>query len=362
MLPPVDKTVLQSNPEFASLYSKLTNSVLNPDGSTKNGPGTKERKAVTEELNEYRLRAAKQHLLVDAISNANPQSLQITHAPAAPSLTRRPRPQQQATASTPTELPPALLDLLILLPPLLNAQSELTPESTALLLSSPPLSDFPTHLPQLARLVSTTLHTSAVHLARAANPSTNPSYVHRSIPALPTYAASLASTVAERKAELTRARLAATTELTALLREQTAVLGQLLRALEAKHGPIARALEFRATEAALTAQRQEAEAEAALWAARRDTYTPEAARALASYARHLRDARGRLTEAVHTLRGELEAYGVVEAAAGGEGDTTAAGGTRGGKEKVMREMARVYREMGRQVEEVRSDLERLGQA
>ncbi|KAK3293740.1 uncharacterized protein B0H64DRAFT_364557 [Chaetomium fimeti] len=363
MLPPVDSTVLQSNPEFASLYSKLTNSVLNPDASTKNGPSTKQRRAVTEELNEYRLHAAKQHLLTDAISNANPQSLQVTHAPA-PSLTRRPRPQQQTTTSTPlTELPPALLDLLLLLPPLLNnVQSELTPDSTALLLSSPPLSDFPTHLPQLARLVSTTLHTSAVHLARTANPSTNPSYVHRSVPTLPTHAASLAGTIAERKAELTRARVAAAGELTALLRDQTAVLGQLLRALEAKHGPIARSLEFRATEAALTAQRQEAEAEAALGAARRDTYTPEAARALASYASHLRDARGRLAEAVHTRRGELEAYGVVEVAAGGEGDTAGVGATRGGKEKVMREMARVYRDMGRQVEEVRSDLERLGRA
>ncbi|KAH6622522.1 hypothetical protein F5144DRAFT_594864 [Chaetomium tenue] len=310
MLPPVDNTVLQNNPEFAILYSKLTNSVLNPDASTKNGPATKERRAVTEELNEYRLHAAKQHLLTDAITNANPQALQVTHAPA-PSLTRRPRPQQQTTTSTPAELPPALLDLLLLLPPLLNAQSDLTPESAALLLSSPPLSDFPTHLPQLARLVSTTLHTSAVHLARTANPSTNPSYVHRSIPALPTHAASLASSITDRKAELTRARLAAAAELTTLLQEQTAVLTQLLRALEAKHGPIARSLEFRAAEAALTAQRQEAEAETALWAARRDTYTPEAARALASYAGHLRDARGRLAEAVHTLRGELEAYGVV---------------------------------------------------
>ena len=48
MLPPVDNTVLQNNPEFAILYSKLTNSVLNPDASTKNGPATKERRAVTE--------------------------------------------------------------------------------------------------------------------------------------------------------------------------------------------------------------------------------------------------------------------------------------------------------------------------
>lgn len=48
MLPPVDHSILEANPEFASLYTKLTTSVLNPDGSTKNGPSTKERRAVTE--------------------------------------------------------------------------------------------------------------------------------------------------------------------------------------------------------------------------------------------------------------------------------------------------------------------------
>jgi hypothetical protein len=368
---------LQNNPEFAALYSKLTTSVLNPDGSTRNHPAAKERSRVTEvsstgkrsirdeseraidghcqELNEYRLKAVKEHLLIDAISNANPQSLQAKHAPA-PSLTRRPRPQQQAT--TPVgDLPAPLLDLLVLLPPLLSPSSDLPPESTALLLSNPPFSDLPSHLPQLASLVSTTLHSSAVHLARITNPSTNPSYVHRSIPSLSTHATSLATTIAGRKADLTRARLAAATALTSLLHEQTAVLSQLLRALEAKHGPVARSLELRATEAALTAQRQEAEAETALWVARRDTYTPEAVAALANYATHLRDAKARLNEAVHTLRGELAAYGV---GVPGEGGTVE--GSKGGKEKVMREMARVYRDMGRQVEEVRGDMERLGRA
>jgi len=48
MLPPVDHNVLQDNPEFAALYSKITTSVLNPDGSTKDGAATKDRRAVTE--------------------------------------------------------------------------------------------------------------------------------------------------------------------------------------------------------------------------------------------------------------------------------------------------------------------------
>ncbi|KAK4236956.1 hypothetical protein C8A03DRAFT_16441 [Achaetomium macrosporum] len=370
MLPPVDESVLQNNPEFAALYSKLTNDILNSDGSTKKDPAAEERRSVTEELNEYRLKAARRHLLCDAISTANPQSLQPKHAPA-PSLTRRPRPQQQAT-SQPAELPEPLLDLLLLLPPLLtNSPTDLSPESVALLLSNPPLSDFPTHLPQLATLVSNTLHSSAVHLARIANPSTNPSYVHRAIPSLSTHAASITTAIANLNSELTRSRLTGASELTTLLQTQTAVLSQLLRALEAKHGPVARSLEFRATEAALTAQRQQAEAELALWLARRETYTPEAAQALRNYANHLRDAKGRLNEAVNALRVELEAYGVTitdsdEVAGGAEGKRGRRGGGGGAggkdKEKVMREMARVYRDMGRQVEEVRGDLERLGRA
>lgn len=48
MFPPVEDSVLQNNPDFANLYSKLTNLVLNPDGSTKEDPRAKERAAVRE--------------------------------------------------------------------------------------------------------------------------------------------------------------------------------------------------------------------------------------------------------------------------------------------------------------------------
>ncbi|GAB1312593.1 HAUS augmin-like complex subunit 4 [Madurella fahalii] len=359
MLPAIDEAVLQNNPQFAALYSTLKASILDSDGSTKRDAAAKERSAVREELNEYRLKDAKQSLLIHAISTSSPRFPQSKHVQA-PSLNRRARPHQQ-TPIPAAELPAPLLDLLFLLSPLLKEPSSLPQdsESVALLLSSPPFSDLPTLLPQLATLISGTLHSSAVHLARIANPSTNPSYVHRSIPNLPAYRASLAKTVADRKVALTGARLAAATALTSLLQQQTAVLSQLLRVLEAKHGPIARSLEFRASEAALMARRQQAEAETALWQARRDTYTPEAAQALANYAAHMQDARARLTEAVHRLRSELDAYGVglPRDGQGRTGDSS-----KGAKEKVMREMARVYRDMGRQVEEVRGDLERLGGA
>lgn len=308
------------------------------------------------------MEAAKEHLLVHAICTANPSALETKPTPA-PALGRRAKlqaqqqlqqqlqPTRHTASASASELPQPLLDLIVLLPPFLAVTpTSLPADSVALLLSNPPFSDFPALVPRLASLVSSTLHASAVHLARVANPSTNPSYVHRSVPALPAHAVSLAASVAERKASVARARVDAASALASLLQRHARALDLLVRALEAKHGPIARSLEFRAAEVALTAQKQAAEAEAALWRARRDVYPPEAVRALANYAAHLRDARGRLGEAIRSRKAELDAYGVGE---GSDGK---------GKERTMREMARVYREMRRQVEDVRVDLERLGRA
>lgn len=48
MFPPVDDAVLKNNPDFALLYGKLTNVVLNADGTTKDDPAARERKRVKE--------------------------------------------------------------------------------------------------------------------------------------------------------------------------------------------------------------------------------------------------------------------------------------------------------------------------
>jgi hypothetical protein len=48
MLPPIEDSVLQSNPKFAALHATLANNILNANGSTKHHPAQKERDAVTE--------------------------------------------------------------------------------------------------------------------------------------------------------------------------------------------------------------------------------------------------------------------------------------------------------------------------
>ncbi|KAL6854988.1 hypothetical protein ACO1O0_006124 [Amphichorda felina] len=343
MFPPVDDSVLRNNPDFANLYNKLTNVILNPDGSTKDDPAAKERKRVKEELDKHRLKAAKEHLLTRAIATVSPPDQPSRTTTSGRIGQHPPRVQQKQQPN----LPEPLLDLLLLLPLLLDPSAPpLPPDSTALLLSSPPLTDLDTLLPDLAALLSSHLRSSALNLARITNPTTNPSYLHRHIPSLAQAASALAQAESDAHHALAAARLRTLAALTGLLDTYAASLARLIRALEAKHGVAARSVDLRAAEVALQSQHAQAHVETALHATRAEIYTPEAIAVLKSYSLHLQDARGRTGERIKGMKADLAEYGV---------------GVKGGasKERTMREMARVYREMGRQIDDARGDLERL---
>ncbi|KAM4059283.1 hypothetical protein HRG_007858 [Hirsutella rhossiliensis] len=345
MLPPVDDDVLRDHPEFANLYSTLTNVMLNPDASTKHDPAAKERAAVREELDKLRLSTAKHHLLERAIATASPPEPKPKPRSTSSSSSNQLRQQRRPETGT-AELPESLLDLLLVLPPLLDADASLPQDSAALLLSSPPLSDLDSLLPPLATLVSSNLHSWALSLARLTHPTTNPSYLHRHIPSLPKDYADLVDSLFAARQSLAAARLRALASLTQLFRCYTQSLVHLVRSLEAKHGVLARSVELRASDVSLRAQRTELEATHAAHRVAKELYSPQAVAALRSYANHLKDAKLRTAERVRSLQTELAEYGV--GAAGDEG-----------KEKTMREMARVYHGMRRQIEDVKQDLDRL---
>lgn len=241
------------------------------------------------------------------------------------------------------------MDLLLLLPPLLTALEDPPPETLHLLLANPPLSSLHEHVQDLASIVSSGLHASAVLIARAAFPATNPSFTHRQVPSLARRTAELSSRLDRQSDSLAAARLAATNALTLLLQAQTEALLLLVRSLEAKHGGIARSLEHRAAHVSLEAQLGQANAETALWNVRKDVYSPEVREALVNYAVHLRDGRLRLREAMRTAQLELQDYGV--AVDGRAGDPR--------KERALRETARAYRDTRRQIEDAQNDLSRL---
>lgn len=204
-------------------------------------------------------------------------------------------------------------------------------------------------MPDLASLVSTNLQSSAVQLARAANPSTNASFLHRHIHSIPIHINTLSAAASEQADALADARLATLDALVKLLDKQSEALSELIRSLEAKHGGVARSLELRGAEVSLEAQRGEVETESALWAVRRDVYAPEVREALRNYSDHVKDGQRRLKEAARTATMELSEYGV--AVEGKDGDAT--------KERRFREIARAHRDVRRQIDEAKRDLNRL---
>ncbi|RGP68184.1 hypothetical protein FLONG3_8259 [Fusarium longipes] len=294
--------------------------------------------------------SAKQHLLTCAISTATPSST----PPATRASSRLRAPQSQLAGDARSQqqqpsLPEPLLDLLIVLPPLLDANNPpLSQDTLQLLFSHPPLSELETLLPTLASIIASNLRTWALGLARIAHPSTNPSFLHRHIASLPATLSSWQSNLAVAEAELSSHRLRSLAALTSLLQAATNALSLLVRALEVKHGVVARSLELRAAEVSLHARRYDADAAIAAASVRRAVYTPEAITALKNYGAHLRDAKMRSEERIRGLIAELGEYGV-----GVDGAES--------KEKKMREMSRVYREMTRQMDDVRRDLDRLNQ-
>jgi hypothetical protein len=298
---------------------------------------------MAQELDKHRLTAAKHHILTQAIATATPPDPKPSSRSIKPQPSRPQSHQQQDPA-----LPDPLIDLLLILPPILTPTSTPLPSSSlTLLLSSPPLSNLDDLLPSLATTISPTLHSSALTLTRLAHPSTNPSYLHRQIPSLPNHIlTNLLNAHTNLQTALTQSRLQTLSSLLNLLNSHAATITQLIRLLEVKHGLIARNLELRAADAALNSQRTEVDAEQALWTIRREVYSPEARQALRNYGAHLKDARMRTEEKLRVLKMELSDYGV-----GVEGAEA--------KERTMREMARVYSQMGRQMQDTKGDLDRL---
>ncbi|KAI1434040.1 hypothetical protein GGR50DRAFT_450258 [Xylaria sp. CBS 124048] len=371
MLPLIDDNILKKNPRFEKLYNTLTTEILNADGSTKIDPSAERRDAVRQELKAYRLKAARVHLLRTAISTAvsdqasQPKQDEHQRVRGQQHGRSNSRAQSQSRPQTPA-LPSDLVQLLLLIPAFLNNASTLPPDSVACLLSSPPFTDLPLLFPRLIDVISARLIAQAKTLARVLSPTTNPSYIHRVIPTLPTITSTLITDVEETKPqELSRARLAVTYTLTRYLADHTEALTLLLNALEAKHGPVAKSSELRALAAATDAQTWATAAEALLWEMRQMVYPPDARAALVNYRQHLRDAGRRLEDGALVREVELADYGVaVDASSSASQDVRShrRGRSRAAdenKERTLREMARIWREMETRLREIQGDLHRL---
>jgi hypothetical protein len=115
------------------------------------------------------------------------------------------------------------------------------------------------------------------------------------------------------------------------------------------HGAVSRHVKAHAEMLSISAQSLEYQVKEKAMRGEKLVYTEEVKSALQEYVRNLRDGRERLRERKKEAEKVLWGYGV--------GRTEEEGGSE--KEKVMREIARVYGEMVRELRDVGRDVERL---
>lgn len=378
MLPIPDNGVLQNNPKFVALHKTLTANILNPDASTKHHPTQEQRDARAEvsltsfrgpvsllsahtiaigdskytdadmlfvpclqELYEMRVAAAKKTVLCNALKTL-PLSREPTPKP-------RSRTSQHDIDRDPAPLPTELIDLTILLSLHLSAlhSSHTSLEPSAATMHT--LLSTRSHSQQLSTHLSAHLKSHALALSRILNPQTNSSFLHRQIPHLQKAITALQARLESQRRAQQVQRMALVPLATSLLARYDAGMTTCIRVLETRHGQVAREQTVRAELWGTEAKIMAVQAEVVRGKVREGLYTPEVCSALRAYADHLRDGRERLAQREREARRELARYGVGQ-------DGKDSGMSR---EKIMREVARVYGEMVKEVEEVRRDIERL---
>ncbi|CZS90526.1 uncharacterized protein RAG0_01578 [Rhynchosporium agropyri] len=302
-------------------------------------------------LRTSRLRSAKSQFLKSALRNLDLSSTPATSTTSsnstAPKLNRTSTQSQSSTTQSQT-LPPDLLELLLLLSFHLNSPAGmLTSQQLTLLLNTPTWTCLPCHLPKISDLISTHLYTHMLALCRILTPATNPSFLHRTIPKLLPTISSLQTSNLQQKAELAERRIKLATHTTTLLTLHHLATHLLIRILEqTSHGLLARHIKARSEYLALRAGQLATEVRGLKEKGERIVYSEEVKGALETYVGELRGGRERGRERRTQAERVLWGYGV------GRED-------RGEKERVMREIAKVYGELVREVEEVGQDVERL---
>ncbi|OBT85541.1 hypothetical protein VE02_05376 [Pseudogymnoascus sp. 03VT05] len=325
MIPPLDSAVLAANPKFALLHKTLVTKHLTPDGGTRNHPRQGEREGVATELKTLRLKATRAKILQTAL-----EELPLTSPAPPPSKASSSR---QSTPAAEIPLPAELTELIILLTLSLRSPTPL------------PLPNQPTNLHPLALLLSTHLTAHALPLTRLLNPHTNPSFLHRQIPTLASSVLALREQITSLRLRLATSRTEVANLTVRLLGIYTAQAAAVIRVLEqTTHGSLSRHSRAHAEFLSLSCCTTALESQQKCRTAENLVYGPEATRALKVYSEHLRDGRVRMEGRRGGAERELGRYGW---------------GREGGKERVMREIARVWGEMEGEGEEVRGDIGRL---
>ncbi|KAH8428268.1 uncharacterized protein LDX57_005971 [Aspergillus melleus] len=353
MIPPCDPAILESNPQFKRLHQHLTTTLLHPDGSTRANDAQPARKVALEELKNCRIRHAKKEIKKQTI-----RKLAFDPDSGVPDEDR----DSMAIVSLYLDSSPRQLDL----------ETDPGDTATALTLLAPDIdafySNLPALIPHFSKSLSSILH-DLRKIANAGDPtstgqSTEPTRSRTRARHAVVRAPPLSSRLDERARNLrhlqlselpaARARMAATA--TQVMAARAAVMERTVVLLErAKHGALARATKAKAEHLATVAQGVEGKLSVMKLDISATIYTPETVAALGRYRQHLHDTREGLEERQALALEDLRAYEDVDSEAPAARTRSKAHLGSG----PMREIARRYGTLLDEIEEVKSEIERL---
>ncbi|KAK6832657.1 hypothetical protein RU639_004137 [Aspergillus parasiticus] len=352
MLPPCDPAILENNPQFKRLYQHLTTNLLNPDASTRANDAQPARKTVLEELKSCRAHHMKKQIKKQTL--------------------------RQLAFDPDNDLPDDYRDTITIISLYLDSSSsqlDLDGDdmdgADPLSLLAPDIDRFYSDLPALIRPFSNAISSSLGDLRLIANagdasdPSSAELSIRRTRARQSTMRApvSLSPQLEDRTRKLRHKQLselpAARTRMAAtageVLATRAAVLERTVVLLErAKHGALARATKAKAEHLATVARSVEGKLSVTKLDICATIHTPETIAALSRYRHHLQDTRERLEERKTSALEGLKAYEVDDSRANDR-----AGSRRLSATGPMRDITRQYGDLIREIEDVRSEIERL---
>ncbi len=354
MIPPIARSILESNSQFASLHRHLTTDLLNPDASTR--ALSEAHTSTSQALRSHLLQAAKEELLKSSLGNLATRSVEDEDGKV-PNLTRKQR-EIVGTISMILDEAPSL---------------DLDEDDYDLLM--PEIDTFYDSIREIAVLVSGDLQHQHNILCKIASPTSS------SIDAAST------KQVANSKRTIHKPALSSTLSLPALLHPllpeippatlyssltslyattiqhsttHLTLLRTVLTHLElTTHGLHARHTKARAAHLDTVATALAKRIKMMYLRSRNGLYNAHVQTALTNYQRHLEEVEGEVKEREWNLRGVVEEYENVglrlDLESGGEGEDE-------GKKGVMGEVGRRYGEVLREIERVREEVQRLESA
>lgn len=357
MIPTIAPSVLEANPQFASLHKHIISNILNHDASTRTN--TKAQEQVSQRLHEHLLRVAKEELLRSSLSNVTVESQEkadknvIRLSPelrewvgtmcmlleGAPRMTLSEddysllRPDIQAFHDKVNDIVSAVgQNLQYQQNVLCKVAAAVTAFSTGLPSARYPGSSKRLHQSTLPPS-SSAASTSATSLSNLLRPLISPT---TSDPTLQTALLTLSNTTIDH---VTTYRTLLNTTITHLERTTHGLETRHLKAYSAHLSAVASGLAARIQVQYLQS--------------RNKLYRPEVQTALGNYQRHLEALETVLEDRESELRGMVEEYedvGVADSEVQGEGQRQ-----RG----LMREVGRRYGEVLSEVEKVKGQILRL---